>query len=91
MPTTDPAELETEERKHAGAVAFDRLVEATLGQAASNAELTKTVRTTLVVVAACAILSMTLCTLLTFSMHARMEEMRTMLQTILDAMPRAHI
>jgi hypothetical protein len=93
----DPAELETERRKASGPAAFDRLVEAVHEQActgrvqaASNAELGKTVRTAVVVVAGCAIISMVACMAMLLSMHMAMGEMRAMLQTIIDALPRAH-
>lgn len=86
----DPAEQETERRRIAGPVSFDRMIEATFAQVTTNVELAKAVRLTLMVVAACAVISMALCTFLTFSMYGTMGEMRAMLQTILDTLARAH-
>lgn len=76
---SDPAELETEQRKQAGfAATFDRLVE-------SNLQLVKTVRAAIIVVSACAVLSLSWCAFTSYSMHGTLLEMRVMLQTVLEA------
>ncbi len=77
----DPAETETETRRklrESNASTFDRLVE-------SNLQLVKTVRTAIVVVTACAVVSMGLSAFGTYSMRGTLLEMRVTLQMVLDA------
>ena len=76
----DPAEAETAARRKAqasNASTFDRLVE-------SNLQLVKTVRTAIVVVTACAVVSMSWSTFATYSMRSTLVEMKVTLQTVLD-------
>jgi hypothetical protein len=74
MPTE---EITLERRKLAMASTFDRLVE-------SNLQLVKTVRAAIVVVTACAVVSMSWSTFATYSMRSTLLEMRVTLQTVLD-------
>ena len=91
MSHEDPAEQETAQRRKAEfASTFDRMVDANLGLTASNVELAKTVRTTLLVVAAFAVLSMSWSAFTTYSMREDLGDMRMMLQAILDAVQKTH-
>lgn len=75
---SDPAETETEVRRKAlFASTFDRLVE-------SNLQLVKTVRTAIVVVTACAVVSMSWSAFGTYSMRSTLLEMRVTLQAVLE-------
>ncbi len=74
-------EITAEQRKMALAPTFDRLV-------ASNLQLVTTVRTAIIVVAACAVLSMSWSVYATFAMRDTLLEVRVMLRTVLDRSPR---
>lgn len=74
---TDPAEQETlERRKRALTSTFDSLVE-------SNLQLVKTVRSAIIVITTCALLSMVWGAWTTYSMRGTQLEMRAMLHTVL--------
>ena len=68
---------EQERKKMALATTFDRLVE-------SNLQLVRTVRTALVVVTACAVVSMSWSAFTTYSMRETLIDMRGMLQRVLE-------
>ena len=83
MSSTDPAETETAARKKfAFASTFDQLV-------AANLQLVTTVRTTMRVVAACAVISMVWSMVSTYSMRATLSENRVMLQSLIDTLAKA--
>lgn len=80
----DPAETETaQRRKLSFAPTFDRLAE-------SNIQLVKTVRSAVLVVTACAVMSMTWSAFAAYSMRSTLSEMRVMLQTVLDTVTKFH-
>ena len=80
----DPAETETAQRRKAEfSTTFDRLVE-------SNLQLVRTVRVSILVVSACAVMSLSWSAWTTFAMRSTLLEIRAMLQVVLDAMARSH-